>query len=111
MPGALVVVGGALGVPGSIGRIGAVRSSAWIWHFSSTHSTTARSGGLRYSPTTSRTLATNCGSLDSFQVSWRCGCSPNAFQIRSTADCVRPTSRAIERVDQCVASWASSPAS
>ena len=47
----------------------------------------------------------NCGSLDSFQVSWRWGCSPNAFQIRSTADCVRPTSRAIERVDQCVASF------
>ena len=37
----------AAGVPGSIGRIGAVRSSAWIWDFSSTHSTTARSGGLR----------------------------------------------------------------
>jgi hypothetical protein len=27
---AFVVVGGALGVPGSIGKIGAVRSSAWI---------------------------------------------------------------------------------
>ena len=47
----------------------------------------------------------NCGSFESFQVSWRCGCSPNAFQIRSTADCVSPTSRAIERVDQCVASF------
>ena len=67
----LVVVGGALGVPGSIGRIGAVRSRAWICDFSSTHSTTARSGGLRYSPTTSLTLSTNCGSFDSFQESWR----------------------------------------
>ena len=37
----------------------------------STHKTTARSGGLRYRPTTSRTLATNCGSFDSFQLSWR----------------------------------------
>ena len=46
----------------------------------------------------------NSGSLESFQVCWRCGCSPKACQIRSTADCVRPTSRAIERVDQCVAS-------
>jgi hypothetical protein len=46
----------------------------------------------------------NCGSLESFHVSWRCGCSPNALQIRSTADCVSPTSLAIERVDQCVAS-------
>jgi hypothetical protein len=41
--GSLVVVGGALGVPGSSGRIGALRSSAWIWDFSSTHRTTARS--------------------------------------------------------------------
>ena len=30
----------------------------------------------------------NSGSFESFHVSWRCGCSPNAFQIRSTADCV-----------------------
>jgi hypothetical protein len=52
----------------------------------------------------SRTLSMNCGSLDSFQVCWRCGCSPNARQIRSTADWVSPTSLAIERVDQCVAS-------
>lgn len=47
----------------------------------------------------------NCGSLDSFQLSWRCGCSPNAFQMRCTADWVRPTSLAIDRVDQCVASF------
>jgi hypothetical protein len=39
--------------------------------FSSTHNTTARSGGLRYRPTTSRTFSMNCGSLESFQVSWR----------------------------------------
>jgi hypothetical protein len=41
--------------------------------------------------------------LESFQLAWRCGCSPNAFHILSTADCVSPTSAAIERVDQCVA--------
>ena len=46
----------------------------------------------------------NSGSLESFKVSWRCGWSPNACQIRSTAFWVRPTSAAIERVDQCVAS-------
>ena len=33
--------------PGSIGEIGAVRSSAWIWDSSSTQSTTARSCALR----------------------------------------------------------------
>jgi hypothetical protein len=46
----------------------------------------------------------NCGSRESFHVSWRCGCSPNARQIRETALCERPSSAASERVDQCVAS-------
>ena len=32
------------------GNDGWVRSSAWIWDFSSMHSTTARSGGFRYQP-------------------------------------------------------------
>ena len=40
-----VVVGRRSGSPGRIGRTGAVRSSAWIWVFSSTHSTRAASGG------------------------------------------------------------------
>jgi hypothetical protein len=39
-----------------------------------------------YRPTTSRTLSTNCGSADSFQVSIACGFNPNARQIRETAD-------------------------
>ena len=38
------------------------------------------------------------------ELSWRWGCSPNACQIRSTAFRVTPASRAIDRVDQCVAS-------
>ena len=42
-----VVVLARAGVPGSIGNTGAVRLSAWIWVFSSTQSTTARSGGSR----------------------------------------------------------------
>lgn len=45
-----------------MGSTGAVRSRAWIWDFSSTHSTTARSGGSSYRPTTSRTLPMNWGS-------------------------------------------------
>ena len=58
-----VVVGAAAaGTPGISGSTGAVRSSAWICDFSSTHSTTAASGGLRYSPTMSLTLSMNCGS-------------------------------------------------
>ena len=71
--------------PGRIGSVGCVRSSAWIWLFSSAHSTSARSGGLRYRPTISRTFSINCGSVDSLNVSVRCGCRPKAFQIRCTA--------------------------
>ena len=38
----------------------------------------------------SRTFSTNSGSLESFQCSTRCGCSPNARQIRETVDCETP---------------------
>ena len=34
----------------------------------------------------SRTFSTNCGSVDSLKVSCLCGLSPNALQIRDTAD-------------------------
>ena len=46
----------------------------------------------------------NCGSLESFQVSWRWGCNPNARQMRPIASRDKPASAAIDRVDQCVAS-------
>jgi hypothetical protein len=46
-------------------------------------------------------LSTNCGSVDSFQVCTACGLSPNARQIRDTADCDIPVADAIDRVDQC----------
>ena len=72
--------------PGVIGRSGWVRSRAWTWLFSSTHRTMARSGGVRYSPTTSRTFSTKYGSVESLNVSARCGFRPNARQIRPTAD-------------------------
>ncbi len=81
------------------------RSNAWICDFSSTARTTARSGGFKYKPQMSWTFSMNCGSFDSFQVSCRCGCSPNACQIRITASGVIPTSLAIDLVDQCVASF------
>ena len=91
-------------MPGNIGRTGCVRSSAWIWLFSSTQSTRARSGGERYRPMMSRTLSTKCGSLDSLNVSERCGCKPKAPQMRQIVVCERPLSLAIERNDQWVAS-------
>ncbi len=43
----------------------------------------------------------NCGSVDSFQSSTRCGLSPNARQIREIAVWFNPTAFAIDRVDQC----------
>ena len=72
--------------------------------FSSTHITTACSGGFMYSPTTSRTLSTNCGSSDSLNVSVNHGFNPNARQIRPTDDGDIPAFAARSRVDQCVAS-------
>jgi len=73
------------GVVGSTGKHGAVRSSAWIWLFSSTHSTMALSGGSRYSPTTSRTLSMNCGSVLSFQVSTISGAQTAWLKLRDEA--------------------------
>jgi hypothetical protein len=52
----------------------------------------------------SRTLSTNKGSLDSLNVSERCGCSPKAAHIRRIVVCEKPVAVAIERIDQCVAS-------
>jgi hypothetical protein len=51
-----------------MGSIGAVRSRAWIWDFSSTHSTTAFSGGARYSATTSVTFAITSGPVENLNV-------------------------------------------
>src|SRR5260370_12586791 len=72
--------------------------------FSSTHSTTARSGGLWYSPTTSTTFSTNSGSADSLNVPVKCGLRSNLRQIRPIVDLLSPARSAIEALDQCVAS-------
>ena len=46
----------------------------------------------------------NWGSLESFPVSWRCGCRQKAPQMRRTVVADSPVWAAIERVDQWVAS-------
>lgn len=56
-----------------------------------------------YNPTMSRVFSTKSGSVESLNVSLRCGCNPKVFQIRTIADCERPVSAAISRVLQCVA--------
>src|ERR1700732_1806124 len=54
-------------------QTGWVRSSAWIWLFSSTHRTIACWGGFRYRPTTSVNFSKNLASRDSLNVFTRCG--------------------------------------
>ena len=82
--------------------MGAVRSNAWIWDFSSIDNTIALSGGFRYRPTTSRTLASNSGSVENLNVSTRHGCRPHLFQILPTHTCEIPSSAPNSREDQCV---------
>ena len=79
-----------------------MRSRAWIWDFSSTQSTTAFSGGARYSPTTSVTLATSSGSVENRNDSARHGCTPYSRHARATVASPMPRWRASSRLDQCV---------
>jgi hypothetical protein len=50
-------------------------------------------------------FSTNCGSVESLNVSVRCGCSEKACQIRCTVEADTPDAFAIPRVLQCVASF------
>lgn len=86
---ALGVMGASLGRPGVMGRIGCVRSSAWIWLFSSTQSTTALVGGARYSPTMSRTLSTNSASVETLKL------SADVAASRRRARCAIPTTATV----------------
>src|SRR3989304_5461279 len=56
-------------------------------------------------PTTSVSFSTKRLSLESLNVSMRCGCKPCASQIRWTVDFPTPWAFAIVRTDQCVASF------
>ncbi len=70
--------------------------------FSSMQSTTAFSGGCKYSPTTSRTFASSSGSVENVNVSTRQGCRSQLRQIRATVAKPTPNSAASSRLDQCV---------
>src|SRR5918995_198318 len=82
--------------------MGWVRSRAWIWLFSSTHSTTAPSGGLRYSPTTSEIFRSSSGSVENLKVSVRWGFKPWARQTRVTVTWDTRRRRPSRREDQWV---------
>src|SRR5437879_9167866 len=88
--------------PFVIGSPGWVRSSAWIWLFSSTQSTIACSGGFRYRPTTSVIFSRNFGSRESLKVSVRWGWILWARQILLTVDLLTPWLCAMVRQLQCV---------
>jgi hypothetical protein len=70
--------------PATIGNDACVRSRAWIWDFSSMHSTIAYSG-FNYRPNTSMRLSSNLGSVEILNVSTRCRLTkigPNALHRR-----------------------------
>src|SRR5467141_3173833 len=73
-----------------------------MWLFSSTHKTTAFSGGFKYNPTISRTFSTKNGSVESLKCFCRCGSNPKACQMRCTVDFDTRVSAAICRILQCV---------
>ena len=83
-------------------RLGALQRLA-PGSFSSTHRTSALSGGSRYSPTTSRSFSMKNGSVDSLKLSRRWGCSPNACKKRCTLVLAMPVSAARPRTLQWVA--------
>src|SRR6202453_484331 len=88
--------------PAFIGSDGWVRSKAWHWVFSSKLNTIARAGGFTYSPTTSTSLASKCGSLLTLNVSTRHGFKLWSAQIVATASLPIPTRAARVRVLHCV---------
>ena len=66
------------------------------------HTTTALAGGSRYSPTTSRILASSSGSVENLNVSLFQGLRPQRRQIRATVAKLTPRWSASKRDDQCV---------
>jgi Domain of unknown function (DUF4160) len=76
--------------------------------FSSTHTTTAFSGGCRYRPTTSVIFASRCGSVENLNPSVRCGCRQNRRHRRAIESWLtdiflfRRSQSARRRLDQCV---------
>jgi hypothetical protein len=83
-------------MPGIIGSTGWGRSTACIPDFSSTHSTTAFSGDLWYTPTTATTFSMNSESGDSLNPSARCGLRSNFRQILPIVEGYRPLRLAID---------------
>jgi hypothetical protein len=85
-----VVVGAFLGLPGLHRQRLLGRFNAWIWDFLSMLSTIAFSGGCRYSPTTSVTLATNSQSVENLNLKVRSATAAPGDAARSAAPSRHP---------------------
>src|ERR1039458_1997693 len=86
--------------PFFIGSDAWARSKACTDDFSSIHSTTALSGGLRYRPTTSMSFSSNLGSFESLKVLTRCGfnhCRPARLTNRDRPRFMSQFPKAIRR--------------
>jgi len=97
-----VIVGHTLDIPRPSGRIGWLRSSAWIWLFSSTHRTARSGAGSDYSPTMSRTFSTKKASVDNLKIGYDAAATKEA-DVTVHRALVIPVSSASERTVQWVA--------
>src|SRR5665811_2430411 len=84
--------------PGTMGRLGWVRSIAWHWVFSSKLNTAARAGGFIYRPTTSTSFSSKCGSLETLKESTRQGLRLWSAHTRAIASLPIPKRLANDRV-------------
>jgi hypothetical protein len=92
------------GMPGSIGRTGWERSSAWIWDLLVHAQHHCTLGRVVIQPDDIDDLVDNSGSVDSLKLSVRCGLRPKVRQIRPILDVLSPDLSAICLRDQWVAS-------
>lgn len=99
-PGPAVVVGVPCRDALPQRQMGCVRSSAWLWVFSSTQSTSALVGGARYRPQMSLGLLGRAGVVG--ELEGLGGWSAWSRQMQRAVSRDSPTSAARSRVDPCV---------
>ena len=89
--------------PGSSATTAECGSNPWHWVFSSKLNTTVRCGASTYSPTTSTSFSSNCGSVEILNVATFHGFSSWSRQIRATVSFrfrdASPSSRVVQCVD------------
>ena len=89
--------------PGLIGNPGWLRSSAWIWLFSSSEKHHRMGRQIDIEPDNVGELGGKLGSRERLKVRSRCGCNLCARQMRCTEPSEMPMALAIARPVQWVA--------